>query len=110
MESLYGMDVDGVECGRVVFWHFIWPAEPLWWTALAERMRAGPAAATVLIAAQLATGRARQDDMQELFDSFPRLRRYPHPRPPDRPVHRAGIRSPRPVPANGLGCSPSWRG
>ena len=30
-----------------------------------------PVAATVLIAAQLATGRARRDDMQELFDSFP---------------------------------------
>ena len=29
-----------------------------------------PVAATVLIAAQLATGRARRDDMQELFDSF----------------------------------------
>jgi hypothetical protein len=34
-------------------------------------MRADPAAATVLIAAQLATGRARRDDMQELYDSFP---------------------------------------
>lgn len=65
------MDVDGVECGRVVVWHFIWPAEPLRGTALADRMRAGPAAATVLIAAQLATGRARRDDMQELYDSFP---------------------------------------
>jgi hypothetical protein len=65
------MDVDGVECGRVVVRHFSWPAEPLWGTALADGCGARPAAATVLIGAQLATGRARRDDMQELFDSFP---------------------------------------
>jgi len=74
------MDVDGVERGRVVVWRFIRPVEPLWWTALADRMRAGPAAATVLIAAQLATVRARRDDMRELFDSCSPA--WPSPSPP----------------------------
>jgi hypothetical protein len=62
----------GLLVGSLVAWNSLRPAEPLWWNA-AWQIGYGQVllAATVLVAAQLAIGRASRDGMQELYDSFP---------------------------------------
>jgi hypothetical protein len=55
-----------------VVWVRFGPAEPLWWNA-AWRIGAGQLVLgmAVLVAAQLAAGRARRDGMADLYASFP---------------------------------------
>jgi len=62
----------GLLAGGLVIWLFIRPTEPLWWRADWEigggQLVLGTA---VLVAAQLAAGRARRDTMADLYASFP---------------------------------------
>jgi len=62
----------GLLAGGLVIWLFIRPTEPLWWRADWEigggQLVLGMA---VLVAAQLAAGRARRDTMADLYASFP---------------------------------------
>jgi hypothetical protein len=62
----------GVLAGGVVIWSFIRSAQPLWWDADWE-IGEGQLilAMAVLVAAQLAAGRARRDAMTDLYASFP---------------------------------------
>jgi hypothetical protein len=62
----------GLLAGGAVVWVLIWPAEPLWWSA-AWRIGIGQTVVgmAVLVAAQLAAGRARRDGMADLYASFP---------------------------------------
>jgi len=62
----------GMLAGGVLVWNLTRSAEPLWWNT-AWQIGEGQAilASTVLIAAQLAAGRARRDGLGELYDSFP---------------------------------------
>jgi hypothetical protein len=62
----------GLLAGGLVIWVFIHPVEPVWWNTSWEigygQVVLGMA---VLIAAQLAAGRARRDAMADLYASFP---------------------------------------
>ncbi len=64
----------GLLAGVLAVWGWFWlnPVQPLWWWA---DWRIGVAqlilAMTVLVAAQLAAGRARRDAMADLYASFP---------------------------------------
>jgi hypothetical protein len=64
----------GLLAGVLAVWGWFWfnPMQPLWWWA---DWRIGVAelilAMTVLVAAQLAAGRARRDAMADLYASFP---------------------------------------
>jgi hypothetical protein len=62
----------GLLAGGVVIWFFIWSLQPLWWNTAWE-IGSGQLilGATVLMAAQLAAGRARRDGMADLYASFP---------------------------------------
>ena len=62
----------GMLAGGALIWSYIQPGEPLWWNA-AWQIGYGQVvlAISVLIAAQLAAGRARRDAMTDLYDSFP---------------------------------------
>ena len=64
----------GVVVAAVVAWSFLTRGEPLWWNA---GWRIGYAqmilSAVVLVAAHLAAGRARRNNMEDLYDSFPVL-------------------------------------
>jgi hypothetical protein len=62
----------GLLAGGLVIWVFIHPVEPVWWDASWEigygQVVLGMA---VLVAAQLAAGRAHRDGVAELYASFP---------------------------------------
>jgi hypothetical protein len=62
----------GLLFGGLVIWIFIHSVEPVWWNASWQigygQVILGTA---VLIAAHLSAGRARRDDMQELYGSLP---------------------------------------
>src|SRR5262252_2030516 len=62
----------GLVVGGVVIWILIRTVEPLWWKADWEigggQLALGMA---VLVAAQLAAGRARRESMADLYASFP---------------------------------------
>jgi hypothetical protein len=62
----------GLLAGGAVVWVLFGPAEPLWWNT-AWRIGVGQLVLgmTVLVAAQLAVGRARRDGMADLYESFP---------------------------------------
>lgn len=62
----------GLLAGGAVVWVLIGPAEPLWWDT-AWRIGAGQLVLglSVLIAGQLAAGRARRDGLGDLYRSFP---------------------------------------
>jgi hypothetical protein len=62
----------GLLTGGVVIWFFISPLEPVWWNT-AWQIGSGQLilGATVLMAAQLAAGRARRDGMAALYASLP---------------------------------------
>jgi hypothetical protein len=62
----------GLVAGGAVAWVLISPREPLWWNA-AWRIGFGQLvlAMAVLVATQLAAGRARRDAMADLYASFP---------------------------------------
>jgi hypothetical protein len=62
----------GLLAGGAVVWVRFGPGEPLWWNA-AWRAGSGQLVLgmAVLVAAQLAAGRARRDGMADLYDSFP---------------------------------------
>lgn len=62
----------GLLAGGAVVFVLIWPTEPLWWSA-AWRIGFGQLVLgmAVLVAAQLAVGRARRDAMADLYASFP---------------------------------------
>src|SRR5512146_2995727 len=62
----------GLLAGGAVVWVVFGPAEPLWWNA-AWRIGFGQLVLgmAVLVAAQLAAGRARRDGMADLYASFP---------------------------------------
>jgi hypothetical protein len=62
----------GLVAGGAVVWGAFGPAEPLWWIA-GWRIGFGQLflAMAVLVAAQLATGRARRNAMADLYASFP---------------------------------------
>lgn len=62
----------GLLAGGVVIWNFIYSLEPVWWNTAWE-IGSGQLilGAAVLIAAQLAAGRARRDGMADLYASFP---------------------------------------
>jgi hypothetical protein len=62
----------GLLAGGAVIWILIRPVEPLWWKADWE-IGGGQLALSmaVLVAAQLAAGRARRDAMADLYASFP---------------------------------------
>ena len=62
----------GLLAGGVVIWFFISPFEPVWWNT-AWQIGSGQLilGATVLMAGQLAAGRARRDGMADLYASFP---------------------------------------
>jgi hypothetical protein len=62
----------GLLAGAAIIWRSVWSPEPLWWNT-AWQIGYGQAglALVVLAAAQLATGRARRDGMQDLYDSLP---------------------------------------
>jgi hypothetical protein len=62
----------GMLAGGAVIWLSIWSLEPLWWNT-AWQVGSGQLilGAAVLIAAQLAAGRARRDSMADLYASFP---------------------------------------
>jgi hypothetical protein len=72
VRSLLGLA--GLLAGGLAVWGWFWlnPVQPLWWWA---DWRIGVAqlilAMTVLVAAQLAAGRARRDAMADLYASFP---------------------------------------
>jgi hypothetical protein len=62
----------GLLAAGVVIWVLIYPVEPLWWNTAWEigdgQLVLGMA---VLVATQLAAGRARRDGMADLYASFP---------------------------------------
>ncbi len=62
----------GLLAGGVVIWSLIHPAEPLWWNA-SWQIGGGQLilALAVLVAAQLAAGRAARDALADLYASFP---------------------------------------
>jgi hypothetical protein len=62
----------GLLAGLIVTWLFIHQLEPLWWD-VSWRIGGGQLVLgmAVLIAAQLATGRARRDGLADLYASFP---------------------------------------
>jgi hypothetical protein len=62
----------GLLAGVVVVWFSIWSLQPLWWNT-AWQIGSGQLilGAAVLMAAQLAAGRARRDGMAGLYASFP---------------------------------------
>ncbi len=62
----------GTLAGGAVVWIFIYPVQPVWWSVTWE-IGGGQLilAATVLVAAQLAAGRASRDGMADLYASFP---------------------------------------
>src|SRR6202022_826297 len=62
----------GLLAGGAVIWLFIRSVQPLWWNAAWE-IGGGQLvlAMAVLVAAQLAAGRARRDAMSDLYASFP---------------------------------------
>lgn len=62
----------GLLAGGVVIWFLLYPAVPLWWNA-AWQIGDGQLelAIAVLLAGQLAAGRARRDGMADLYASFP---------------------------------------
>ncbi len=62
----------GLLAGGVVIWFFISPLEPVWWNT-AWQIGSGQLilGAAVLMAAQLAAGRAHRDGMADLYASFP---------------------------------------
>ena len=62
----------GLVAGGAVVWLSFGSAEPLWWIT-GWRIGFGQLflAAAVLVAAQLATGRARRNAMADLYASFP---------------------------------------
>ena len=62
----------GLLAGGAVVWLAIGPAEPLWWNA-GWRIGSGQLVLgmAVLVAAQLAAGRARRNAMADLYASFP---------------------------------------
>jgi hypothetical protein len=62
----------GLLASGVVTWFFISPLEPVWWNT-AWQIGSGQLilGAAVLMAAQLAAGRARRDGMTGLYASFP---------------------------------------
>ncbi len=62
----------GLVAGGVVIWFFVSPLQPTWWNT-AWQIGSGQLilGATVLMAAQLAAGRARRDGMADLYASFP---------------------------------------
>jgi hypothetical protein len=62
----------GLLAGGAVVWVLFGSVEPLWWNA-AWRSGFGQLVLgmAVLVAAQLAAGRARRDGMADLYDSFP---------------------------------------
>jgi hypothetical protein len=62
----------GLLAGGAVVWVLFGSAEPLWWNT-AWRIGVGQLVLgmAVLVAAQLAAGRARRDGMADLYDSFP---------------------------------------
>lgn len=62
----------GFVVSLVVAWSFLTRGEPLWWNAAwqigyAQMVLSG----VVVVAAHLAAGRARRDNMEDLYDSFP---------------------------------------
>jgi hypothetical protein len=62
----------GLLAGGVVIWLFIRSVQPLWWDAGWEIGEGQLVLAmAVLVAAQLAAGRARRDAMSDLYASFP---------------------------------------
>ena len=62
----------GLLAGGAVVWVIFGPWEPLWWNAAWEIGDGQFALAIgVLVAAQLAAGRARRDGMADLYASFP---------------------------------------
>ena len=62
----------GLLAGGSMIWLFIHRAEPLWWDA-SWQIGGGQLALgmAVLVAAQLAAGRARRDGLADLYASFP---------------------------------------
>jgi hypothetical protein len=64
--------VTGLLAGGATTWILIGPAEPLWWN-VAWKLGFGQLVlgAAVLVAAHLATGRARRNGMMDLYASFP---------------------------------------
>jgi hypothetical protein len=62
----------GLVGGALVAWYFITKGEPLWWNA-GWQIGYGQMilSASVLAATQLAAGRARRNNMEDLYDSFP---------------------------------------
>src|SRR6202022_1697489 len=62
----------GLLAGGAVIWLFIRSVQPLWWNAAWEIGEGQLVLAmAVLVAAQLAAGRARRDAMSDLYASFP---------------------------------------
>src|SRR5215472_12639186 len=62
----------GLVAGGLLIWLLIHPVQPLWWNAAWEIGDGQLALAIgVLVAAQLATGRARRNAMGDLYTSFP---------------------------------------
>ena len=62
----------GLVAGGLVVWAFVHGRQPVWWNGgWAIGYGQTVLSVTVLIAAQLATARARRDGMDELYDSFP---------------------------------------
>jgi hypothetical protein len=62
----------GLLVGGLLIWLHIQPVQPLWWETAWEIGGGQLALAmTVLVAAQLAAGRARRDAMADLYASFP---------------------------------------
>ena len=76
----------GLLAGGAVVWVLFGPAEPLWWNAAWQigfgQLVLGMA---VLVAAQLAAGRARRDCHGGPVRQLPGHGRHPHRRPSDRP-------------------------
>jgi hypothetical protein len=62
----------GLLVGAAVVWEVTYSVQPLWWNA-DWQVGYGQMvlSVTVLVAAQLATGRARRDDLHDLYESFP---------------------------------------
>lgn len=62
----------GLVAAGAVLWVLLWPAVPLWWNA-AWQIGVGQLilGLAVLVAAQLAAGRARRDGLADLYESFP---------------------------------------
>jgi len=62
----------GLLAGGAVIWLFVWSLQPLWWNT-AWQIGSGQliVGTAVLMAAQLAAGRARRDGMADLYASFP---------------------------------------